>query len=331
MRVEDRIYGEEEINEEILIDLINSEEIQRLRNVSQLGMPEEYYSKKGFTRYEHSIGVLILLRRLGAGLNEQVAGLLHDVNHTAFSHVVDWIFGDPVKEDHQDNNFLKFIKKSYIPKILEKHNFDMVNLENLKKYSLLEQDAPSLCADRVDYSLRELAVDGFLDDSIKIFDNLVNIDGQIVLNDLEIGKLFYKKYSFLNKTSWSGDDSRMRYIILSNILKKAFEKDILSFEDLTNSESYILDLLLNSGEEYILENLNLLKEGFDLIEDEEGIELKTKFRYIDPEIVFGNSYDKLSNLSEEHKKIIEKEKNNSDFFKKVKVLPKLILLEESKK
>ena len=319
MILEDKIYGKEEINENILIDLINSNEIQRLKNVSQLGMPEEYFSKKGFSRYEHSLGVLILLRKLGANLNEQVAGLLHDVNHTVFSHVVDWIFGDPTKEDYQDNNFLKFIKNSFIPKILKKYNFDIINLENLKNYSLLEQDAPSLCADRVDYSLRELAIDGFLKESVMIFRNLMNINGRIVIKNLEIGKLFYEKYSFLNKTSWSGEDSRMRYVILSNILKKAFEKDILCFEDLNKSEKDILDILYESNEDYILENLNLLKTGFNLIEDEKGIELKTKFRYIDPEIVFDENYEKLSNLSEEYRKIIEQEKEKAESFKRVQI------------
>ena len=41
--------------------------------------------------FEHSLGVYLLLRRLGADRREQVAGLLHDISHTAFSHAVDFL------------------------------------------------------------------------------------------------------------------------------------------------------------------------------------------------------------------------------------------------
>src|SRR3989344_8664366 len=98
MNTKDSVYGDEEIKEEVLIELINSKPFQRLKGISQQGMPRELWFTHVNSRYEHSIGVLIILRRLNAGLEAQVAGLLHDVSHTAFSHVVDWVFGDPLKE-----------------------------------------------------------------------------------------------------------------------------------------------------------------------------------------------------------------------------------------
>ena len=49
------------------------------------------------TRYEHSVGVMLLARRVGGGLREQVAALLHDVSHTAFSHVIDHVFHDQAR------------------------------------------------------------------------------------------------------------------------------------------------------------------------------------------------------------------------------------------
>ena len=39
------------------------------------------------THFEHSLGAFILVRRLDAALDEQIAALLHDASHTAFSHV----------------------------------------------------------------------------------------------------------------------------------------------------------------------------------------------------------------------------------------------------
>ena len=124
MKIEDRVYGEEKIEEEVLIDLINCRPVQRLKGLAQYGLPDEYYHKKNFSRYEHSLGVLVFLRRLGANSTEQIAGLLHDVSHTAFSHIIDWVIGNPEKEDFQDKNHNNIIKNSEIPQILEKYNFD---------------------------------------------------------------------------------------------------------------------------------------------------------------------------------------------------------------
>src|SRR3989344_1720304 len=111
MKIRDKIYGSENVKEQVLIDLINSDPVQRLKGIAQFGIPDEYSHKKGFSRYEHSIGVLILLRKLKADLVEQSAGILHDISHTAFSHVVDGVAGDPTKEDYQDKRHKEFIRK----------------------------------------------------------------------------------------------------------------------------------------------------------------------------------------------------------------------------
>ena len=102
MKIKNIVYGEEEINEGVLIELVNSKEVQRLKNITLTGIPEEYYFRKVSSRFGHSVGVMILLRRLGADLKEQIAGLLHDVSHTAFSHLVEWLFGDPMEGDARD-------------------------------------------------------------------------------------------------------------------------------------------------------------------------------------------------------------------------------------
>ena len=117
MKINDLVYGEEEIGEQVLIELINSSAIQRLKEISQFGLPEEYHHRKVFSRYAHSVGVLILLRRLGADLDEQIAGLLHDVSHTAFSHVIDWVLENS-EENYQDK-IICTLRKSYM---LELHD-----------------------------------------------------------------------------------------------------------------------------------------------------------------------------------------------------------------
>ena len=66
----------------------------------QAGPSAIAFAFKDVTRFEHSLGVHVLLGRLAADLKQQVAGLLHDISHTAFSHAVDFL----VTSDEQDHH-----------------------------------------------------------------------------------------------------------------------------------------------------------------------------------------------------------------------------------
>ena len=67
--IDDPVYGKVKIDEPVLIDLIESNPVQRLKGICQNG-PRDYWHRNTFSRYSHSIGVLILLRILGATLKE---------------------------------------------------------------------------------------------------------------------------------------------------------------------------------------------------------------------------------------------------------------------
>jgi len=312
IKVYDRIYGEEEINEQVLIDLINSKSIQRLKNISQFGMPDKYYHKKGFSRYEHSLGVLIFLRRIGADLKEQIEGLIHDVSHTAFSHVIDWVVGDPSKEDYQDKAFGEIIKNSEIPEILRKNGFDYTEFLNIENFSLLEQPIPNLCADRFDYAIREIADFESRENIELIVRGVTQKDNKICFSSKEAAEIFSIGYIKCQNEHWGGREAMARYYILARALKEAINKRILSIEHFKMTDDDILSILENSKEENIINNLNLLKNGFliKVSENSEGIKLNKKFRYIDPEVLVGNSLKRLSKVSRKYKSLLENERLN---------------------
>jgi len=322
MKIIDEIYGEEEINEQVLVDLINSKPLQRLKGIAQYGIPDEYYHKKNFSRYDHSRGVFILLRILGADLKEQIAGLLHDVSHTAFSHVIDWFIGDPTKEDYQDTSHLKFIMSSDLPFILAKYGFNYQDVSRFEDFSLLDKDLPGLCADRLDYSLRELKEEIGLRALKRILSNLRVVEKQIIFSNWETAKFFAEKYMFLQREHWSGEQARARYHILSEALKIAVDRRIISMKDLLKTDAEVIHILLESKHPPILKRLNLLKKGFDVVESNEGIELKKKFRFIDPEVLFENKICPLSKVSEDYFRFIEEQKEVLQSFKKIIIVEK---------
>ncbi|MFT4325998.1 MAG: HD domain-containing protein [Candidatus Woesearchaeota archaeon] len=208
MKLIDSVYGEFEIENPLLEELISCQTVQRLKGISQQGLPECLYHKKTYSRYEHSVGVLILLTKLGADNNEQIAGLLHDISHTAFSHLIDWVLGDPSKEDHQDSMFAHILKQSEIPTILNTYGIHADQFYDLEQYSLLEQDAPHLCADRIDYTLREMALLKHHTDIAIILNDLTTHEGIICFKTIKGAEIFAKHYAYFQKHHWAGIESK---------------------------------------------------------------------------------------------------------------------------
>src|SRR6476660_7504755 len=116
----DKLWGKITLAQPVLRELVASAPVQRLKHIHQAGasyylLPEE----RGGTRFEHSLGVLYVLQQMGAGIEEQIAGLLHDVPHTVFSHTVDIVF--PSDEHNFHERFQHdVIMESEIPSILSK-------------------------------------------------------------------------------------------------------------------------------------------------------------------------------------------------------------------
>ncbi len=119
MQYHDAIYGVTEITEPVLLDLMESNAMQRLMGVSQHGITALLGITPPFSRFDHSVGVMLLVRRLGASLEEQIAALLHDISHTAFSHVIDFVFNDQYGQSYHEEKKEGFIATSDIPTILE--------------------------------------------------------------------------------------------------------------------------------------------------------------------------------------------------------------------
>ena len=72
----------------------------------------------------------------------------------AFSHVIDYAFKNKSFNFHEKFH-KKIITGSEIPDILDTFGFTVNRILDEKNFPLLERDMPDLCADRVDYGLRD--------------------------------------------------------------------------------------------------------------------------------------------------------------------------------
>ncbi|SET54764.1 hypothetical protein SAMN05421676_105253 [Salinibacillus kushneri] len=315
MKLSDDIYGDY-IIEYVLEELVLSRPLQRLKGVYQGGASYFVNEKWNVTRYEHSIGVMLLIRRLGGSLEEQIAGLLHDVSHTAFSHVIDFVFENR-DEDYHEKIYHQIITESDIPGILRKYGYDYKDiLLDHSKWKLLEQPAPELCADRIDYTLRDMYryESITLKETHDFLDYLIIKNGKIGLKNIAAAKWFVNTYYkevidfFMDPLNIYG------YHALAETLKKALAKNIINEDQLLEADEEVIKTLQMSDDKDVNELLSRVHRNVRVKEDKMNFDLfsKKKVRLIDPSVVYENRLIPSSLLSDEIKRMNEHAKRKAE-------------------
>ncbi len=161
-------------------------------------------------------------------------------------------------------------------------SFDYILDES--NFLLLERKAPHLCADRIDYTLREVYQRKSKAGAIYCYNNLIVKNKEIIFKNKKSAELFAKYYFDLQLEHWGSIENIIRYELTANLLKYSAEKNIISLLDLNKDDQYILDLLLNSNDKYVEFQLNKIFKVLDykLVEIDFDLELTKKFRFVDP-------------------------------------------------
>lgn len=305
----DKIYGRVIIDSPVILALLKSVPLKRLKNINHFGLPNKYnYPRKSFSRYDHCLGVMLLLKKSGASEKEQIAGLIHDVSHLAFSHVADWVFGETSKEGLQDSLHKNFILKTEIPDILKKFGYKVGDFIHLDKFTLLDNHIPNICADRLDYSLKEMD----LKFAKKCLENLEVYKGSYIFKNREWAKKFANKFLSIQQNHWGSREHHLRYYLFAGALKRAIKLGRLKFKDFERDDKYVLNILETISDKKIIMILALLKNKKIYYKAGRMKKVSNKFRYVDPQFVLHNE---LKQLSEVDKKfatkltMVEKENN----------------------
>lgn len=305
MEVEDTVYGTKTIKKQVIKELIQTDPVQRLKDIQQAGPQKYFIDKEPVTRYEHSIGVFLLLREFNASVEEQIAGLLHDVPHTAFSHLVDFVF-QTEHHDYHDDFLDEIVYDSEIPAILEKHGIDVEEVLDESNFKLLERDMPSLCADRIDYFLRDAKI--HKDEEVQHFvDALTVHENEFMLDNREVAEEYALKFIEVDRDCWASPKEVAVNELFAEVIRRAFEIDILTEEELFENDEYVYSKIAESQDEEIQELMNTLKSDFDvkLGAENPDVESVTKARFVDPHVVSDGEVVRVTDYSEELRKEIE--------------------------
>jgi hypothetical protein len=285
----DAVYGKHEINEPVLIDLLNSVAVTRLQGVLQHGISGLIGVTAPTTRYDHSVGAMLLVRRLGGTLTEQIAALLHDISHTAMSHVIDYVV-----DGHDDQSYHDEVKEDYVagtdlPDILARHGYAWRPFLHEADFSLLEQPSPRLCADRLDYFLRDAADLGLAsrEDVARVLDALVVVNGRIAVNDTAAARWLAHTFMQADDASWANFWEVGLYEVTARAIRRGLDVGVITRQDFWLTDVPFWQKLHAGQDEELQAWLRLVSKKVDFVWDEQQptFTVSTKIRTIDPDVV----------------------------------------------
>jgi uncharacterized protein len=298
-RLADPVYGEAELTESLLLALLQTAPVRRLRRIHQAGASYLVRPGRDVTRYEHAVGVMLLIRRLGGSVEEQAAGLIHDVSHTAFSHVADQLFGRR-GEDYHEAHFERLVLQSEIPGVLARYGLRAEPLLDHSRWGLLERPLPDLCADRIDYTLRDLRRLGAITPAeVTAFLPALTVSGgTIAVAAPEPALWFVRRFAEEVLDLFMHPLELLANATLAAALRRGLAIGALVEEDLFLDDEAVLDRLRSAGDREILDALDLLRPGIVVVEDETAYDARvySKARNVDPLVVGPGGARRCSDL-----------------------------------
>lgn len=162
-QIKDPVHGYIEVPGE-LVSLLDSEVVQRLHYIKQLGFAYLVYPGANHTRFEHSLGAMHLAGQVAKTLDlskdetllVQTAGLLHDIGHGPFSHASERLANMFCAFSHDE--ICRLLESDdEVSKILEENGTNAKETADIVagRHPLASIIHGDLDVDRMDYLLRD--------------------------------------------------------------------------------------------------------------------------------------------------------------------------------
>lgn len=260
---------------DFIIKYLNCPSLIRLKDVGYFcGMDyaskDIYDFREYISRYDHSLTVALIVYKLTHDKKATIAGLFHDIATPCFSHVIDYMNKDHEKQETTEE-YTDFVIENdiWLCHCLEEDGIYLEDIVDFKKYSIVDNDRPKACADRIDgvvltgigwtkniskNDIKNIVM------AMRMFKN-ENEELEIGFNSLEVAKLVLKVSKSIDSYCHSKEDFYMMEL-LAKITKYAIDMNIICYDDLYK---------LNEKELF-----NILEESSDLYLKELIMEFKTK-------------------------------------------------------
>ena len=242
-----------------LIKYLESPSLLRLRNVGYFcGM--DYASKNIYdfgeyiSRFDHSLDVALITWKYTNNKEATLAGLFHDIATPCFSHVVDYMNKDYATQESTEELTEEVIKRDeYLISCLKEDNINVEDVINFKKYTIVDNNRPKVCADRIDGVLltgmfwtKDLSIEEVSEilNHLIVFNNEEN-ELELGFNDKSVANRVVEVSNNIDVYCHSNEDNYMMEL-LANLTKYAIDNGYLKYEELFSFDEDKIHEIFNS-------------------------------------------------------------------------------------
>lgn len=238
-----------------------------------------YDFREYISRYDHSLTVALMTYMITKDKRATIAGLFHDIATPCFSHVIDYMNNDYEKQESTEEYTEEILRNDkLINRYLKEDDILVEDIINFKKYTIVDNDRPKLCADRLDgviltgigwtKNITKKEIKDIIND-ICIFKNEDNED-EIGFRNVDIAKMVLAISESIDIYCHSVEDNYMM-TLLAKITKLAINKGYITYNDLyLYNEEDLFKLFKDTADRelkaLILEFETIKKENISIIE-----------------------------------------------------------------
>ena len=206
---------------------------------------------KPYSRYEHSLGTALIVWSFTHDVKQSTAALFHDISTPCFAHSIDFLLGDYSNQEATEGKTKQIIEESTeICSLLKEYGMTVDQVCDYHIYPAADSPAPHLCADRFEYSLRNMVNYGICNSSVpeKLYSNIILIKNEkgfdeFAFTDAECGHTFAMNAIRCSHV-YACETDRYTMQILSEIVSKAIKAGLFTFNQLfETTEDVIVSLI----------------------------------------------------------------------------------------
>ncbi|MFB6252332.1 MAG: HD domain-containing protein [Halobellus sp.] len=259
--IKDSVHDHIEV-EGVAAALLDTEPVQRLRHIKQLGTVQLVYPSANHTRFEHSLGVYHLAdRALGhlsidgiQGERLRAAALLHDVGHGPYSHNIEEVTYRHTGKYHDDVEEL--LASGEVGETLRGHDLDPDRIAGLVagegQYGQLVSG--ELDVDRMDYLVRDAHHTGVPYGTIdheRLVRELTFVDGELVLaeGNVQTAESLLLARALMNPTVYQHHVARISKAMLRRGAERLLEQPEITPHRLRRMDDHDLLVALRATSE----------------------------------------------------------------------------------
>lgn len=275
--------------------------MQRLKGIGLLcgtDWTALYKNRFYYSRYDHSLGVALIVWHFTHDKKQTLAGLFHDLSTPLFSHVADFRKGDALTQSATEEPNEAIIKDDkQLCKLLAEDGLTPEQVCDYHIYPVADNEIPQLSADRLEYMFPSgMALEGSwtLEEVSKVYNNLTvlkNEEGidELGFQSLDMAELYTYRFCMTGHVLQL-NENKLTLSLLAKITSLAIDEGLLTEEDcMILSEKEAMERFQEKGSETLQKYFRTFRNMTEVkhLQENPGegyfsVKLKVKQRYINP-------------------------------------------------